>query len=132
MAFTFPAEVAYDPGSNKPVKNASFQVFAVADTAFLTPLAITDAFGTPLPGNILNSGSQGVFPQFQQATNSTVTIADSTKTYAWTLNCVQQDQATASFINTPGSATATALNATYATQSQAAGLSAALSIVFGG
>lgn len=126
MAFTFPAAVAYDPASNKPVKNASFQVYATTDTAFLTPLAITDAFGTPLTGNILNSGSQGVFPQFQAA-NATVVIADSTKTYVWTVVSVSSDAATAAFINTSGSATAlavksevtagataTALNATYA------------------
>lgn len=113
MAFTFPAMVAEDPGSNSVVKNVSFQVYAVSDTSFTTPLAITDTFNNPLAGNILNSGTKGVFPQFQQATNSTVVITDATHVYAWTINCVQQDSAISSFINTPGSATATALNATY-------------------
>ncbi|MDQ0241158.1 hypothetical protein [Arthrobacter bambusae] len=114
MAFTFPAMVAEDPATNAVVKNVSFQVYAVTDTSFSTPLPITDTFNNPLAGGILNSGTKGVFPQFQQATNSTVVIADATKVYAWTINCVQQDSAISSFINTPGSATAAALNATYA------------------
>ncbi len=114
VAFTFAAIVAWDPNGKQAVKNVSFQVYAVTDTSYTTPLAITDPFGAAIPGNILNSSSQGVFPQFMQATNSTVVIADSTKTYAWTINCVQQDAATASFINTPTSATAAALSATYA------------------
>ncbi|MFK4295003.1 lysophospholipase L1-like esterase [Arthrobacter sp. GAS37] len=106
MSYIFTAAVAYDPASNKPVKNASFQVYATADTAFTTPLAITDTFGTPLPGNILNSGTQGVFPQFMQATQATVTIADSTKTYAWTIIAIQpptQDSAVAGFVSGAGS-----------------------------
>lgn len=114
MSFTFPSMVTWDPNGKQNVKNVSFQVYAVTDTGFTTPLPITDTFGNPLAGNILNSGTQGVFPQFQQASNSTVVIADATKVYAWTINCVQQDSAISSFINTPGSATATALSATYA------------------
>lgn len=116
MAFTFPAMVAEDPATNAVVKNVSFQVYAVTDTSFTTPLPITDTFNNPLAGGILNSGTKGIFPQFQQATNSTVVIADATKVYAWTINCVQQDSAISSFINTPGSATATALSATYASK----------------
>jgi hypothetical protein len=109
VSFTFPAAVAYDPSGNKPLKNASMQVYAVSDTAFLTPLAITDTFGNPIPGNILNSGNQGVFPQFMQATNSAVVIADAARTYVWTVACVQQDASVAAFINQPGSATALAV-----------------------
>jgi hypothetical protein len=105
--------VAWDPTGKAVVKSVSFQVYAVTDTAFTTPLAITDTFEAGLPGNILNSGSMGVFPQFKQATNSTVVIADASKVYAWTVNCVQQDTATASFINDPTTATASALSATY-------------------
>lgn len=116
MAFTFPAMVAWDPNGKQAVKNVSFQVYATTDTAFTTPLPITDPFGTALPGNILNSGSQGVFPQFQApAPNSTVVIEDSTKTYAWTVVCATQDSAVANFINNGSSATTAALNATYAT-----------------
>ncbi|MEZ2388221.1 hypothetical protein AB6813_01510 [bacterium RCC_150] len=120
MSFTFPAMVAYDSSGNKPVKQVSFQVYAVTDTAFTTPLAITDTFGAALPGNILNSGTQGVFPQFKQATNSTVVITDASRVYAWTVNCVQQDTATAAFINDSTTATAAALNATYARFTQLA------------
>lgn len=119
MSYTFPAAVAYDAASNKPVKNASFQVYATTDTAFLTPLAITDPYGNPLTGNILNSGQQGVFPQFQAA-NPTVTIADSSKTYAWTVVCALQDTAVAGFMSNPASATAAQLNATYIGLVQAA------------
>lgn len=120
MSFTFSATVAYDPVSKQPVKSVSFQVFALTDTAFTTPLAITDRYGTPYPGNILNSGTQGVFPEFQHATNSAVTIADATKTYAWTIPRVLQDTAVAGFAADPASATGTQLNATYASYVQLA------------
>ena len=120
MAFTFPPMVAYDPSSNKPIKSVSFQVYAVTDTAFTTPLAITDTFGNPLAGNILNSGTQGVFPQFKQASNSTVVIADAAKVYAWTVNCVQQDAAVAAFAADPTTATGALLTATYGRYSQLA------------
>ncbi len=128
--------MAYDPAGNKPVKNASFQVYATTDTAFLTPLAITDPYGNPITGNILNSGPQGVFPQFQAA-NSTVTIADASKTYAWTVNCVQQDAAIAAFINQTGSATQAALTTTYAPATgspnyDAAGDALVNALIFGG
>lgn len=113
MTFTFTAQVAWDPNGKQAVKNASFQVYAVTDTAYTTPLPITDPFGVALPGNILNSGSQGVFPQFQQATNSAVVVTDPAHTYAWTLNCVPTDAATANFISTGGSATNNALANTY-------------------
>ncbi|GGH93727.1 hypothetical protein ACFFGR_09140 [Arthrobacter liuii] len=111
MTFTFAAAVAWDPQGNKPVKNVSFQAYATSDTGFTTPLAITDTFGNPIVGNILNSGSQGVFPQFNQATNASVVVTDPTHTYAWTWNCVPTDAATANFINTPTTATSAAVYA---------------------
>lgn len=127
--------VAWDPNGKATVKGVSFQVYATTDTAFLTPLPITDPFGAALPGNILNSGTMGVFPQFQQASNATVVIADATKTYAWTVVCVSNDATTASFINTTGSASAlavksevttgatkTALDATYFSKTTGADL----------
>lgn len=120
MTFTFAAAVAWDPIGNKPVKNVSFQVYATTDTAYATPLAITDPFGNAIPGNILNSGSQGVFPQFNQATNSAVVITDPAHTYAWTLNAVMQDASVAAYISTPGSATASQLSATYVPKWKAA------------
>lgn len=114
MTFTFAAAVAWDPIGKQAVKNVSFQAFTTADTGFTTPLAITDPFGNAIPGNILNSGSQGVFPQFNQASNSAVVITDPAHTYAWTINAIMQDASVAAYISTPGSATATQLSATYA------------------
>lgn len=114
MAFTFPAMVAWDPTGKQTVKSVSFQVYAVTDTAFTSPLAITDPFGVALPGNILNSGSMGVFPQFQQATNATVVIADSSHIYAWTIIAIQpptQDSAVAGFLNDRTSTTQADLRA---------------------
>lgn len=145
MTFTFPAAVAWDPVGKQAVKNTSFQVYTTADTGFVTPLAITDPFGVTLPGNILNSGTQGVFPQFNQAANSTVVITDPTRTYIWTINAIMQDASVAAYVGQAGSATqvavqaevtggatAAALSATYETPSHAAGVAAALAIVFGG
>lgn len=114
MAFTYPAMVAWDPNGKQTVKNVSFQVYATSDTAFTTPLAITDPFGNALPGNILNSGSQGVFPQFQQASNATVVIADASHLYAWTVIAIQpptQDSTVAGFVNTAGTQTRNAIDA---------------------
>ena len=113
MTFTFTAAVAWDPIGKQAVKNVSFQAYATTDTGYTTPLAITDPFGVAIPGNILNSGSQGVFPQFNQATNSAIVITDPAHTYVWTINCVPTDAAVANFISAPGSATAAQLSATY-------------------
>ena len=121
MTYTFPAQVAWNVNGSVPVKNATFQVYAVTDTTYTTPLAITDATGNPITGNILNSGIQGVFPQFGQATNATVVITDAAHVYAWTLNCIPSDASTAAFINAAGSATQTALSATYALQTSLGG-----------
>lgn len=115
MTFTFAAAVAWDSTGNKPVRNASFQAYAISDTGFTTPLVITDPFNNPIPGNILNSGAQGVFPQFNQATNSAVVITDPAHTYAWTINAVMQDASVAAYIADPTSVTAGQLSATYAT-----------------
>lgn len=109
MTFTFAAAVAWDPIGKQAVKNTSFQVYAQADTGFVTPLAITDTFGATLPGNILNSGSQGVFPEFEQATNSTVVITDPSHTYVWTVTAIMQDTSVAAFMDAPGSATSQAV-----------------------
>ena len=105
--------VAWDPVGKAVVKNTSFQAYAITDTSFTTPLTITDPFGAAIPGNILNSGTQGVFIQFQHATQDAVVIADATKTYTWTIPAIQQDAAVAAYINRAGSATQTALTATF-------------------
>lgn len=111
MAFTFAAAVAWDPIGKQAVKNTSFQVYATADTGFVTPLAITDTFGATLPGNILNSGSQGVFPEFEQAAESTVVITDPSHTYVWTITAVMQDTSVAAFVGKSGSASEVAVKA---------------------
>lgn len=109
MTFTFAAAVAWDPIGKQAVKNTSFQVYATADTGFVTPLAITDTFGASLPGNILNSGSQGVFPEFEQVANSTVVITDPTRAYVWTVTAIMQDTSVAAFVGTSGSASRAAV-----------------------
>ena len=109
MTFTFAAAVAWDPIGKQAVKNTSFQVYAQADTGFVTPLNITDTFGATLPGNILNSGSQGVFPEFEQVANSTVVITDPSHTYVWTVTAIMQDTSVAAFMNSSGSATSAAV-----------------------
>lgn len=111
MTFTFAAAVAWDPIGKQAVKNTSFQVYATADTGFVTPLAITDTFGNTLPGNILNSGSQGVFPEFEQATESTVVITDPSHTYVWTITAIMQDSSVSAFIGQSGSASRAAVRA---------------------
>jgi hypothetical protein len=127
VTFTFPAAVAWDPIGKQAVKNTSFQVFTVADTGFVTPLAITDTFGAALPGNILNSGTQGVFPEFKDATESTVVITDPTRTYVWTVNAVMQDTSVAAFVAQTGSATALAVK----NEVTAGATAAALNATFG-
>jgi hypothetical protein len=80
--------VAWNPGTNAVVKNTVFQVYALTDTGFTSPLAITDNQGNALAN--LNSGAQGVFPSFQQAQYATVVVSDSPNhTYAWTVPCSQ-------------------------------------------
>lgn len=109
MTFTYPAAVAWDRVGKQAVKNATFQVYAMDDTGFVTPLPIMDAAGAALPGNILTSGSQGVFPEFRQATHATVRITDPARTYIWTVNAIMQDESVASFLDDPESASAAAV-----------------------
>ncbi|MCO4257416.1 polysaccharide deacetylase family protein [Pseudarthrobacter cellobiosi] len=111
MTFTFAAAVAWDPIGKQAVKNTSFQVYATADTGFVTPLAITDTFGASLPGNILNSGSQGVFPEFEQVAESTVVITDPSHAYVWTITAIMQDTSVAAFVGKSGSASEVAVKA---------------------
>lgn len=87
MAYLYPAMVAFTSNGNSVVKNAVFQVYAPGDTAFATPLPITDNMGNTLSN--LNSGSQGVFPAFQQAQYTTVVVSDTPNhQYAWTVPAV--------------------------------------------
>lgn len=126
MAYIFAAQVAWSANTSSVVKNVVFQAYATTDTGFTTPLAILDANGAAIPGNTLNSGAQGVFPEFQQADHNTVVITDASHVYVWTIACIPSDASTAAFINDPTSATSAAV------KSLTAGTSAALAIVFGG
>lgn len=84
MAYQYPAMVAFTSNGNSVVKNAVFQAYAPSDTGFTSPLAITDNMGNTLQN--LNSGSQGVFPAFQQAQYTTVVVSDTPNhQYAWTV-----------------------------------------------
>ncbi|MDF2918135.1 MAG: hypothetical protein K0S70_2352, partial [Microbacterium sp.] len=57
----FPATLAAD-GNGNTVKNASAQVYALADTTLSTPLALTDLQGVPMPE--LRSSDLGIYPAF--------------------------------------------------------------------
>lgn len=99
MAYQYPAMVAWDPNGKAVVKNTVFQVYAPADTSFASPLPITDNLGNALAN--LNSGSQGVFPNFQQAQYTTVVVSDTPgHTYAWTVPCSQVNPVTPWAANT--------------------------------
>lgn len=91
MAYTYPAVVAWDPVNKQVVKGTTFYVYDPTDTGFTSPLPITDPFGNSLP--YLNSGTMGVFPQFQQATAPTVVVSDAAHAYAWTYVSIQPPQA---------------------------------------
>lgn len=119
MAYTYPAMVAWDSIGKLAVKSTSFQVYAVADTGFVTPLAITDSFGVALPGNILNSGAIGVFPEFKQADNATVVITDAARNYVWTITSILQDASVAGFVSNKTTATAAAVRTATASAWQA-------------
>lgn len=115
MPFVYPATVAWDRDHSAVVFNTTFYVYAVGDTSFTTPLPITNSFGVPMAA--LNSGNQGIFPEFQQATNATVVISDQAHTWAWTVIAIQpptQDSNVAAFVGNPASQTAAAMRASFA------------------
>ena len=103
--------VAWDAVGKQAVKSTSFQVYAMGDTGFVTPLPITDPFGTPLPGNILNSGTVGVFPEFKQADNPTVRITDAARNYIWTVTSIVADDSVAGYVGNKTTAAAAAVRA---------------------
>jgi hypothetical protein len=62
----FDSPVAYNPDSDELVTGATFQVFAVDDSSYATPLAVTDpASGANIP--VLSSSNIGVLPAFRVA-----------------------------------------------------------------
>lgn len=64
----FDPPIAYNPDAEDLVTGATFQVFAVDDTAYATPLPVTDpASGANIP--VLASNNIGVLPAFRVAGN---------------------------------------------------------------
>lgn len=63
--YTYPILPAIDPTTGLPVRNSGGQVFAPDDTAFSTPLPVTDLSGIPITGNVIVTTSQGVTTQFR-------------------------------------------------------------------
>lgn len=59
----FPATVAIDPDTGTVVQSATAQVYAMTDTAFATPLAITDLVDVPIAN--LRASATAVYPAFK-------------------------------------------------------------------
>ncbi|MDR6691332.1 hypothetical protein J2X55_002244 [Microbacterium sp. 1154] len=73
----FPATLAVDSNTGTRLRNAEAQVFAMTDTSFTTPLAITDVAGVPFTGNKLVSNSDGIYPEFKPPAGVTQVIVKS-------------------------------------------------------
>lgn len=73
----FPATLAVDSNTGTRLRNAEAQVFAMTDTSFTTPLAITDVAGVPFTGNKLISNSDGIYPEFKPPAGVTQVIVKS-------------------------------------------------------
>ncbi|MEX8031668.1 SGNH/GDSL hydrolase family protein [Microbacterium sp. 20-116] len=73
----FPATLAVDSNTGTRLRNAEAQVFAMTDTSFTTPLAITDVSGVPFTGNKLISNSDGIYPEFKPPAGVTQVIVKS-------------------------------------------------------
>lgn len=58
----FTSRVALDPATGTLVRNAQFQVYAIDDTTYSTPLSITDPTGVPI--SAVRSTDQGVTEPF--------------------------------------------------------------------
>lgn len=65
----FDYRLAIDPAAGAVVPNATAHVYAVEDTAFASPLPITDVSGTPIAE--LLASPTGVFPQFMVPSGET-------------------------------------------------------------
>lgn len=73
----FPATLAIDIATRTPQRNARAQVFAITDTAFTKPLAITDITGVPIANNTLEANGDGVYPEFRTPSGETQVIVKS-------------------------------------------------------
>lgn len=73
----FPATLAVDSATGTRLRNAEAQVYAMTDTAFATPLAITDMADVPFSGNKLTSNSDGIYPEFKPPAGVTQVLVKS-------------------------------------------------------
>lgn len=73
----FPATLAVDSNTGTRLRNAEAQVFAISDTSFSAPLAITDIAGVPFTGGTLVSNSDGIYPEFKPPAGVTQVIVKS-------------------------------------------------------
>lgn len=73
----FPATLAVDSNTGTRLRNAEAQVYAMTDTSFSSPLAITDVAGVPITGNKLVSNSDGIYPEFKPPAGVTQVIVKS-------------------------------------------------------
>lgn len=71
----FDQKIALNDLTGNIVPNATAEVFAMTDTSFSTPLAITDMTGLPLPQ--LRSSPTGFYPAFRVPSGQTQVIARS-------------------------------------------------------
>lgn len=73
MADSYSASLALNPATGDVVAGASALIYADTDTAFTTPLPITDMAGVPLAA--LVSGPSGVYPAFKVVSEATNVVA---------------------------------------------------------
>lgn len=61
----FPPTLAIDSATGTRLKNAAAQVYKMTDTAFASPLQITDITDVPFTNNTISSNSDGIYPDFK-------------------------------------------------------------------
>lgn len=71
----FAAALALDERTNNVVPGATADVYALSDTSFSTPLALTDL--TDMPMASLIAGPNGIYPAFKVTTGETMVMAKS-------------------------------------------------------
>ncbi|MDF2992101.1 MAG: hypothetical protein K0S37_2615 [Microbacterium sp.] len=123
----FPATLAAD-GNGNTVKNAAAQVYALADTALSTPLALTDLQGVPMTE--LRSSDLGIFPAFRvvNQTMQIVVVSGSLRTPMTSLSVYANaaEAAAAMASGNAGAAAASAQAAELARQNATAAQAAAV------
>jgi lysophospholipase L1-like esterase len=123
----FPATLAAD-GNGNTVKNATAQVYALADTNLSTPLALTDLQGVPMPE--LRSSDLGIYPAFRvvNQTMQIVVVSGSLRTPMTSLSVYANaaEAAAAMASGNAGAAASSAQAAELARQNAAAAQAAAV------